>query len=270
MSKARRGRGARADASGAPGAKPRVAASASTAAALRPFDTRRIEAVDAVRGLAIVAMVVYHFVFDLRFFGVVRADFEGDPFWLTYRAIVLTAFLLVVGLSLVLAREAGVTSRRFARRVAVIGMCALAATIGSYLVFPQRFIYFGILHCIAVASVLARPLAGRPAPALGLGIAAIVAGLTLRHPFFDARATSWLGFTTVKPPTEDFVPLFPWLGVVLAGIWLGHALLRRDFAPIAPLARTPSALRWLGRHSLAIYMVHQPLLLGILWLVLRR
>jgi uncharacterized membrane protein len=137
-------------------------------------------------------------------------------------------------------------------------------------VFPQRFIYFGILHCIAVASVLARPLAGQPAPALGLGIVAIVAGLTLRHPFFDARATSWLGFTTVKPPTEDFVPLFPWLGVVLAGIWLGHALLRRDFAPIAPLARTPSALRWLGRHSLAIYMVHQPLLLGILWLVLRR
>jgi len=229
----------------------------------------RVEAVDALRGIAIVAMVVYHFVFDLRFFGVVRADFENDPFWLGYRAMVLTTFLTLVGASLVLARESGVGTPRFLRRVAVIALCALAATIGSYVVFPDRFIYFGILHCIALASVLARPLAGRPALAAGLGIAAIVAGLALAHPFFDSRATSWLGFTTVKPPTEDFVPLFPWLGVVLLGVAVGHGLVRRDFAPIAPLAKAPSALRWLGRHSLAVYMVHQPVLLAALWVVLR-
>jgi len=229
----------------------------------------RVEAVDAMRGLAIVAMVVYHFVFDLRFYSVVRADFENDPFWLTYRAIVLSTFLLVVGVSLVLARHYGVSTGRFARRVGVIALCALAATIGSYLVFPERFIYFGILHSIAVASLLARPLAGRPRLALGLGVLAIVAGLVLSHPFFDSRAASWLGFNTVKPPTEDFVPLFPWLGVVLVGIWLGHEFLRRDFAPIAPLARTPDWLHWMGRHSLAIYMVHQPVLLGLLWLAFR-
>jgi uncharacterized membrane protein len=118
--------------------------------------------------------------------------------------------------------------------------------------------------------VLARPLAGRPALAVALGVAAIVAGLAVSHPFFDARATSWLGFNTIKPATEDFVPLFPWVGVVLLGIGAGHELLQRELAPIAPLARAPRALRWLGRHSLAVYMVHQPLLLGILWLVLRR
>ncbi len=229
----------------------------------------RVEAVDALRGIAIVAMVVYHFVFDLRFFGVVRADFENDPFWLGYRAVVLTTFLLLVGVSLVLARESGVGTPRFLRRVAVIALCALAATIGSYVVFPDRFIYFGILHCIALASVLARPLAGRPALAAGLGIAAIVAGVALSHPFFDSRATSWLGFTTVKPPTEDFVPLFPWVGVVLLGLAIGHGLVRRDFAPLAPLARAPASLRWLGRHSLAAYMVHQPVLLAALWIALR-
>ena len=270
MSTPRRTRAARATARERPRAA--VSASGGTAGqalpAVRP-EARRIDAVDALRGLAIVAMVAYHFVFDLRFFGVVRADFENDPFWLTYRAIVLTTFLLLVGVSLVLARQYGLSTAHFARRVVVIALCALAATIGSHALFPERFIYFGILHCIAVASVLARPLAGSPGPALGLGVAAIVAGITLSHPFFDARATSWLGFTTVKPPTEDFVPLFPWLGVVLAGIWAGHALARRDFAPIALLAHAPRPLRWMGRHSLAIYMLHQPLILGVLWLVLR-
>ena len=230
----------------------------------------RIEGIDTLRGIAIVAMIAYHFTFDLRFFGLIRADFENDPFWLGARAAIVSSFLLLVGVSLVLAREYNVSTVRFARRVAVIALCALAATIGSYVVFPERFIYFGILHCIVVTSVLARPLAGRPALALALGVAATIAGLVVSHPFFDTRATSWIGFNTVKPATEDFVPLFPWIGVVLLGIALGHEFLRRGFAPVAPLARAPQALRWLGRHSLAVYMLHQPLLLGLLWVVVRR
>jgi uncharacterized membrane protein len=230
----------------------------------------RIAAIDALRGIAILAMIAYHFAFDLRFFGLTRSDFESDPFWLSARAAIVTSFLLLVGVSLLLAHEAGVPGARFHRRVALIAACALAVTIGSYLVFPQRFIYFGILHCIAVSSLLARPLAARPRLALALGVAAIVAGLSLSHPFFDGRATSWLGFNTVKPPTEDFVPLFPWLGVVLVGIGLGAWLARRAFAPLAAIGRTPRALHWLGRHSLAVYMVHQPLLLGALWLAVGR
>jgi len=267
MSRPRRSRGAQ-----AAGRKPaREGPAAATQSGPTPSPVaRRIDAVDALRGLAIVAMIAYHFTFDLRYFGLIRADFENGPFWIAYRAAVVTTFLALVGVSLVLANRAGEAAPRFWRRIAVVAACALAASIGSYLVFPQRFIYFGILHCIAVASVLARPLAGRPMLALGLGAVAIVAGLALSHPFFDSRATSWLGFTTVKPPTEDFVPLFPWLGVVLSGIALGHALVRRDFAQVAPLAAAPTALRWLGRHSLAVYMLHQPVMLGALWLVLRR
>lgn len=268
MSKARRPRAALArsrERSQGPSAAPAAEGTRSA----RPTSSR-IEGIDTLRGIAIVAMIAYHFTFDLRFFGVIRADFEGDPFWLGARAAIVSSFLMLVGVSLVLARECNVPTVRFARRVAIIALCALAATIGSYVVFPERFIYFGILHCIAVTSVLARPLAGRPALALALGTAAIVAGLVVSHPVFDTRATSWLGFNTVKPPTEDFVPLFPWLGVVLLGIALGHELLRRDFSPVAPLARAPEVLRWLGRHSLAVYMLHQPILLGLLWVIVRR
>ena len=230
----------------------------------------RVASVDALRGLAILVMIAYHFAFDLDFFGVIGADFERDRFWLSARAAIVSSFLLLVGVSLVLADRAGFRWTAQLGRVALIGLCALAVSLASYFVYPQTYIYFGILHCIALSLLLARPLARRPRLALLLGLAVVFAGLALSHPAFDARLTSWLGFTTRRPPTQDFVPLFPWLGVVLLGIALGHALLRTRFAPIAPLARAPRALLWLGRHSLAVYMAHQPILMGALWLVLRR
>jgi uncharacterized membrane protein len=247
----------------------RPAAKAPPAPGMAPAaPAPRVDGIDALRGIAILAMIAYHFAFDLRFFGLTRIDFENDPFWLGARASIVASFLLLAGVALVLAQRAGVPARAFARRIAVIAACALAASSASYAIFPATFITFGILHFIALASVLARPLAAHPRAALILGSMALVAGLTLSHPFFDARATSWLGFTTHKPATQDYVPLFPWIGVVLAGIAFGHALAATRFAWIAPLARTPRALRWLGRHSLAIYMVHQPILMGALWSVL--
>jgi len=131
--------------------------------------------------------------------------------------------------------------------------------------FPRSFIWFGVLHAIAVSLVLARPLAARPWIALGLGIAIVAAGNSIASPAFDSRALGWIGFVTAKPITEDYVPLFPWTGVMLIGVAAGHMLARRDFALLAPLARLPVLVQWLGRHSLAVYMVHQPLLLAALW-----
>lgn len=251
-------------------ASPRVAPAAAAPEPAMRDAPGRIAGVDALRGLALCLMFAYHFAFDLRYYRVFAADFEHDPFWLGFRALIVSSFMALVGVSLVLADRAGASSAHFWKRVAVIGACALAATAGSWLVFPRSFIAFGILHCIAVASVLARPLVRRPRLALAVGVALIVAGVTLSHPAFDARALSWLGFTTHKPATEDYVPLAPWAGVVLVGIAAGHSLARAGFRPLAPLAEAPRWLRFLGRHSLAVYMVHQPILLGVLWLVVRR
>lgn len=231
----------------------------------------RLAGIDALRGGAICLMIVYHFCFDLRHFRViVGADFERDPFWLGFRAVIVASFLALVGVSLVLAAEARVSRVRFWRRVGVIAACALAASIGSYLVFPRTYIHFGILHCIAVASVLAWPLVRQPWVALVLGAAVIVAGVTLAYPAFDQRALSWIGFTTTKPRTEDYVPLLPWAGVVLIGIAIGHALARTRFRALAPLAGAPRWLQWLGRHSLAVYMVHQPILMGPMFVLFGR
>ncbi len=215
-------------------------------------------------------MFVYHFAFDLRFYRVIAADFENDPFWLGFRALIVASFMTLVGVSLVLAADAGASRAHFWRRVAVVAACALAASIGSWLVFPQTYIYFGILHAITVASIVAAPFVRRPGIALAIGAAVIVAGVTLTHPAFDSRALSWIGFVTRKPATEDYVPLAPWAGFVFIGIALARALAVAHWRPVAPFARAPRALQWLGRHSLLVYMAHQPLFFGILWVLFGR
>ena len=237
-------------------------AAAARSAAVPAAVARRVVGVDALRGLAIVLMVVYHFCFDLRYYGAIAADFEHDPFWLGFRALIVTMFMTLVGVSLVLADAAGTPPAKFWKRIAVIGACALAASAASYLMFPRSFIYFGILHAIAVTSVLAAPLVRWPRAALAIGVFVVVAGNTIADPAFNARALSWLGFVTVKPNTEDYVPLAPWGGIVAIGIALGHELARRGFRALRPLAAAPRWLAWSGRHTLLIYVVHQPILLG--------
>jgi uncharacterized membrane protein len=230
---------------------------------------RRVAGIDAIRGVAICLMVVYHFLFDLNWFHVFRADFNNDPLWLGFRALVVSMFLLLVGVSLVLAARAGMSRRRFWRRIALVGICALLVSAASYVTFPKTFITFGILHCIVVTSILTWPLARHPWISLGLAIAVIVAGLTVHSPMFDAPWLNWVGFTTHKPPMEDYVPLFPWMGVSLVGIAVGNWLVAPAFKPLDPLSRAaPAWLTWLGRHSLIVYMVHQPVMVGLLRVIL--
>jgi len=230
----------------------------------------RIQAIDTLRGVAICLMIVYHLAYDLRAYGLTNSDFGRDPFWLVFRALIVTSFMALVGVSLVLAERADATRRHFWRRVAVIAACALLVSLASSLAFPQTFIYFGILHAIALSSVLVAPLVRRPRAALAIGVAVVAAGLVWSNPWFDPRPLSWIGFVTSKPTTEDYVPLAPWAGVVAIGIAVGDWLTRHPLHALARLGRAPRWLQWLGRHSLLVYMIHQPLLLAALWLVVRR
>ncbi len=234
-----------------------------------PAQRGRVTAVDALRGVAIIAMIGYHFCFDLRFFGVTTSDFYRDPFWLHARTLILSSFLLLAGVSLALAQQSAGGRARFWPHVFRIAACALAVSVASYLLFPRSYIWFGVLHAIAVSLVLLRPLAARPRLALAAGVTVIAAGIGVASTHFDNRALGWLGFAATKPATEDYVPLFPWSGVMLVGIAVGHALVRNRFAVLTPFARMPRAVAWLGRHSLLVYMTHQPLLLGLVYLFTR-
>lgn len=230
---------------------------------------RRIPAVDAARGAAIVAMAAYHAMWDLAFLRLVAVDLFDDPLWLAARTAILGSFLFLAGLSLALAAEGGPDWARYRRRLALLAAAAATVSAMSYALFPDSPIFFGVLHHLAVASVLG-PAFLRLPPALTmlLGVAVFAVGDMVALPLFDQPWLRWVGLMTFEPNSNDYVPVFPWFGVVLVGIAAGRALPRGGLlAGWHPAAGPGRALAWMGRRALAIYLIHQPLLFGALWLL---
>lgn len=221
---------------------------------------------DALRGLAMVWMTAFHFSFDLNHFGWIRADFYRDPFWTWQRSCIVSLFLLCAGMGQAVAVAQGQTWPRFWRRWGQVAVCALLVSFGSWLMFPRSFISFGVLHGMAVMLLLLRCAGPRlPTPLLlALALLALAAPSLWQHPWFDTRWTNWLGLITHKPVTEDYVPVLPWLGVMLLGFALGRWLAARTawLGGALPVGLAP--LAWLGRRSLSYYMLHQPVLIGAL------
>lgn len=229
---------------------------------------------DALRGLAMVWMTGFHFCFDLNHLGWWRQDFYTDPFWTAQRTVIVSLFLLCAGLAHALAHPVGNGSgARFGRRWAQVAGCALLVTAGSWWMFPLSFIYFGVLHALAVMLLLARLSAGWGqglwlAGALALVLPALAPWLHAHWSgagLLDSRALNWLGLVSRKPVTEDYVPLLPWLGVLWWGLAAGQWVVRQRptwLAGALPVALRPLAV--LGRWSLSYYMLHQPVLLGAL------
>jgi len=244
----------------------------------RSTGTVRYLRLDALRGFAVVWMALFHFAFDLNQFRWITQDFYRDPFWLHQRSLIVSLFLLCAGLGQALALQQGQALAlqqgqpwpRFWRRWAQVAGCALLVSLGSALMFPRSFISFGVLHGMAVMLLLLRWL-GPKLPLWGcavLGLAALLLPQFVQHPFFDSRWSNWLGLVTRKPVTEDFVPILPWLGVMLWGFGLGRWLLLHRPAVLAgALPAVLAPLATLGRWSLSFYMLHQPLLIGALLIV---
>jgi len=225
----------------------------------------RLVFIDALRGTAILLMVVYHFCFDLSHFRLADFDFYTDPFWLNFRTLILSMFLLLVGVSLVLAARRKLDTRRYLQRLGLLLGSAALVSASTWWMFGERFVFFGVLHFIALASVLGLLFLRAGRFNLVLGIVLIAVGSSYQSAWFDTPGWRWIGLMTHKPATEDYVPLLPWFGVVLLGLFLGpwlHRLAQRwqamqRFSPVQWLA-------FAGRHSLLIYMLHQPLMIGAL------
>ena len=129
-----------------------------------PATRQRIPALDALRGAALVGMFAFHLTWDLGFFRLIPEDFPYSAGVMGFGHVVAITFLALAGASLVLATRDGVDWRAFGRRLAMIAGAAAAITLGTLYLFPDAFIFFGILHCIAVSSLLALAVLRAPPP----------------------------------------------------------------------------------------------------------
>jgi uncharacterized membrane protein len=232
--------------------------------------TRRIDAIDIARGVALVTMAVYHFTWDLEFFGYVEPGMTAVGGWRLFARCIASSFLFLVGVSLFLAHGRYIRWPGFLRRFAMVAGAALAISVATYIAVPGGFIFFGILHQIALASLLGLAFLRLPALlTLLVAAAVIVVPHFLRSEFFNPPWWWWTGLSTAIPRSNDYVPVFPWFGAVLSGIAVAKIAARSGLLSRLAEIRGPSWSRpfiFAGRHSLAVYLIHQPVLIAGVWL----
>lgn len=242
------------------------------AASPLPF---RIAGIDVARGVAIVAMMIFHAAYDLSTFRLIATDVANHTGWRLFAGAIGGSFLTLVGISLVLATRTGIVWPSFLRRLALVAGGAALVTLGTWLWMPDFFVFFGILHLIALGSVIGLPFVALP-PALTLTASALcfAASWLVTSPALDQRWLLWTGLSRLPVDTADYYPLMPWLGFVLFGIALTRIAVAAGWmarlAAFQAEARPWRVLGWMGRHSLPIYLIHQPLFIalisGFVWL----
>ncbi|GGA82128.1 hypothetical protein GCM10011491_06910 [Brucella endophytica] len=243
-----------------------------TAADSRPATKPRLARIDITRGIALLAMAIYHTGWDFEFFGYLDPGTTGHGGWKLFARMIASSFLILVGFSLVLAHGKGIRWRSFGIRLAQIAGAAFAITLVTWYMIPGSFIFFGILHQIALASLLGLLFLWLPIPVIVLCAAVFVAlPFYYQSSLFDHPALWWVGLSTIFPRSNDYVPLFPWFGAVLGGMALARIFQRFQLMPILqngtgfPLLDRP--LTFIGGHSLAFYLTHQPILIACVFLI---
>jgi uncharacterized membrane protein len=229
--------------------------------------------VDAARGVAIAMMVVYHLTYDLDYFG--GYDIESTSgFWARFADATASAFLFLVGVSLAISYSRASAARpgrslfgKYLLRGIRILAYGMVLTV-VFLVFGMGVVAFGILHLIGLSIILAYPLLKYRFANLFLGLSVITVGLYMRIEGFSSESPWLLPFGVVPENLmmPDYRPLLPWFGVVLLGVFAGNVVYggKRPalFAGKAPVIARP--LLPLGRNSLFIYLIHQPILVALL------
>jgi len=227
--------------------------------------TARFWEIDFARGLAVIGMIIFHALWQLNYFGYTTLSLYSG--WLgLFQKIIAITFLLLVGISLTLS-----VNRRddhnlwFVKRGLFIFGLGILITAFTFLFFKEGLIFFGVLHLIGASIILAIPFAKHIYANILTGLAVIAAGIYLQTLTFDFPYFLWLGFF-YPVTTFDYYPLLPWFGVILIGIAFGNVLYKNG-ERIIELKDCDNIISKLGKYSLLIYFIHQPILFGLLMLL---
>lgn len=232
--------------------------------------TDRIWEIDFLRGLAIILMVGYHLLFDLGDFAGLKKflGFSTDlelTGWVIAQNFFAGLFVLISGISSTFSRN---NLRRFLKFLTV----ALLITVATYIFDKSSVILFGIIHCLAASVLIYTLIFQKSKPATRVAWGSLILLLGFFMPIIKKALilhTNWLLPLGLHKPTFaslDYFPLVPWFGIFLIGTALGQWL----YAEKKSLIRRPlpeTFINWCGRHSLWIYLLHQPVIMGILYLL---
>lgn len=229
----------------------------------------RIILIDSLRGLALVMMFLFHFLWNLNYFNVTNFVLYSGPIGLFQKSIV-SLFLLVAGFSLVLAfiRNGKDFLKKHLRRISILFLATLGITIFTFIFFQNLFIYFGIIHLILFSSIAGTLFVNKKLLSGVLGVILIIAPLIFPLGLINAGFFFWLGFG-IPLPTLDFVPVIPWFGVFLIGMSLAQSKkLRKVLVFVSnKLPDQLDFLQVLGKHSLLFYLTHQFILVPLAFIV---
>ena len=233
------------------------------------MQNKRLVGLDVFRGWAILLMVFFHLAYDLNYFHFIEVNFKQDIFWIYARYLIVTMFLISVGISLALVHKPQINWGKMYKRTLMLGVAALLVSIVTYIQFPQKWVYFGILHFVLFTSWIG--LLFLPYPRLSFFLALFI----LIGSYLGFLHTQYL-FDFLQSPfhlpryTEDLVIFFPWFSVVLFGIsFVGMGFHKKLFtlSILNSDNQFNTILAFTGRHALIIYLLHQPLLFGFLLLL---
>lgn len=233
----------------------------------------RLWEVDFLRGVAVVMMLVSNLLFDLSFF--VRIPIGQSWFRICFARTTAGIFILLVGVSLTLSYANTDKEKRafgkYLKRGLRMFCFGMVVTIATWIIVRDNLVLFGVLHLIGTSIVLAYPFLRKKYLNLIVGLLIIGSGIIIDKITTNFSWFFWLGLRRPDFHSVDHAPLFPWFGVVLVGIFLGNMLFPAGQRKIVvadiscfPLVRF---LRFLGRNSLLIYFIHQPLFLSCIFAI---
>ncbi len=236
--------------------------------------------IDFLRGIAILMMIIFHILFDLVFLDIIKINlYAGLNLLFLYS--IGTIFLSLVGISLSLSYSRVINNLskkqiifKFLKRGLMIFCLGLIITIFTWFYLSRGFIIFGVLHCIGLSIIFSIPFLKFKFINLLMGIIFVFIGIYLKTMVFNFNWLLWLGFVPNGFYTVDYFPILPWFGVVLIGIFIGKILYtdykRNFFINDFSNVKFVKLFCFLGRHSLIIYFVHQPVVLSLIYLFIMR
>jgi len=239
---------------------------------------KRFWEIDFFRGIAIIMMVIYHSVYDLSSFGHYNIN-ATSGFWLYFARTTANIFIFLVGVSLYISyikTEKRTKNKRtlyikYFKRGLKIFCWGLIITGVTWFLYGKGYVIFGILHLIGISIILAFPFLKLRFWNFPLGILCIILGAYLKGLTFNFQWLLWLGFKPMNFYSIDYFPLLPWFGVILLGIFFGNLFYRDDSRKFYLIDfsyfNLVKAFSFLGKHSLLIYLIHQPLIIAVLYLL---